>query len=134
MLSFLTTAMLCSAFSNDGPFVVAVVGTVGFFAAVIAWLTNRAKYRQRRLELIEQALRSGNLAPEAQAELARQLRPAAARGWLFSLGWLGAFGGIAWLCLEPRHDQYVAAVVVTVFSFACITLPVALRELESRRA
>jgi hypothetical protein len=50
------------------------------------------------------------------------------------LGWFGVFGGIAWLCCDPRGDEFTGAVVLTVLSFALLTLPFALRELESRKA
>lgn len=93
----------------------------------------RARERRRRFELIETALRSQNLQPDVQRDLVRSLQPVRGRA-TFVLGWFGLFGGIGWMCTDPRADDMRVAVVVTVVSFAMLTLPFALRELETRKA
>lgn len=107
------------------------------FAAIVAiavpLIYFRWRDRQRRLELLHEALRNPNLLPDVQRELVRALRPPRAR-LPFVAGWFGLFGGIGWLCTDPRGDAFSAAVVVTVAAFALVTLPLALRELDARRA
>lgn len=102
--------------------------------AVIVAIVSRARSRRRHLDLLQEALRNPALTPQAQVEIVRLLQPKTPRRWLFSLGWFGLFGGIGWLCSEPRGDELTAAIVLTVLSFALITLPLALRELEARSA
>jgi hypothetical protein len=99
----------------------------------ICWLRIRCREQARRLDLIEAALRNPNLDRDVQRELVQALQPKPRRTG-FVLGWFGAFAGIAWLCTEPRGDEWTFAVIVTVVAFALLTLPLALRELEIRKA
>jgi hypothetical protein len=113
-----------------------VIGTVAMgcsFVLAIIHAAIRAADRKRQLRLIEDMLRRGDLAPEVQRDLAKVLEPKPKRT-MFALGWLGTVGGIGWLCTKPNGDAYTTAVVLTVVSFALVTLPFALRELEARRA
>jgi hypothetical protein len=119
-----------------------VTWSTGNWATVVvfAWLflvilaSGRSKERRRRLDLIEQALRNPSLTPQAQQELVKALTPAQPRRLLFSIGWLGMFSGIAWLCTSPRGDDFNFAIATTVVSVALLSLPIALRELEARKA
>jgi hypothetical protein len=113
-----------------------VIGTVALgcsFLLAVVHAAMRAADRKRQLRLIEDMLRRGDLAPEVQRDLAQALKPKSRRP-LFTFGWLGTVGGIGWLCTKPNGDAYTVAVVLTVVSFALVTLPFALRELEARRA
>ena len=105
---------------------------LSFVLALIAMVMS-GRDRRRRLDLLEQALRSPNLPPDTARELVAALKPPPRRA-TFTLGWLGAFLGIGWLCTEPRGDEFTWAVIVTVASFAFLTLPLALREVEARKA
>jgi hypothetical protein len=109
------------------------VGLMLCVVAIVALVT-RARTRRRRLDLLQEALRNPSLSPQAQVELVRALQPNSPRRWMFSLGWLGLFAGIGWLCTDPRRDELTAAIIVTVASFAFVTLPIALRELDARSA
>jgi hypothetical protein len=112
------------------------IGTVAIgcsFVLAIVHAALRARDDKRRLQSIEAALRNPNLTPETQRELVQALKPKPRRVG-FTLGWLGAVSGIGWLCTEPGGDAFKAAVVLTVASFALVTLPFALRELDGRRA
>jgi hypothetical protein len=102
--------------------------------AVLVAIVSRARNQRRHLDLLQEALRNPALTPQAQVEIVRLLQPRSPRRWMFSLGWFGLFGGIGWLCSDPPGDKLTAAIVLTVLSFALITLPLALRELEARSA
>lgn len=97
-------------------------------------IVSSARTRRRRLDLLQEALRNPSLSPQAQVELVRALQSNAPRRWMFSLGWLGLFAGIGWLCADPHGDGLTTAIVLTVASFAFVTLPIALRELDARSA
>ena len=66
-------------------------------------------------------------------ELLRALKPPAR--WTlarvgFAIGWLGIFASGAWLAMDPRGDEFYAALFALLISIAVVTLPFALRELE----
>ena len=108
-----------------------VIGVIT--VAVIVRQISLQRDRQQRMKLLEEALRNPNLDPQAQRELVRSLQTPKGRA-PFVLGWFGLFGGIAWLCTDPYGDEFTLAVVVTAMAGACVTLPLALRELEARKA
>ena len=110
-----------------------VVSILATTAIAIVALYHRARERTRRLDLIEAALRNPSLTPESQRELVQSVRRPGTRA-PFVLGWFGLFGGISWLCCDPRGDEFTTAVVTTVLAAALVTLPFALRELEARKA
>lgn len=109
---------------------------LGLMLAVVLLvaIVSGARTRRRRLELLQEALRNPSLSPQAQVELVRALQSNTKRRWMFSLGWLGLFAGIGWLCTDPHGERLTAAIVLTVASFAFVTLPIALRELDARSA
>lgn len=127
----LTRLGISNAFGGTGAVATGVVFTWLFAVIVIG---HRSKERRRRLDLIEQALRNPSLTPQVQQELVKALTPVQPRRLLFSIGWLGMFAGVAWLCTNPRGDEFNFAVAVTVGSVALLSLPIALRELEARKA
>lgn len=129
-----------------------VVFIVFFFVAVVVWISNRAKYRSERLKLIERALQSGNLDPQMRTELYRALTDRSDAQWLQALGqhlaflarnllfiggWIAMFigGGIvlvAWL--SGNSYGYREGIMTALVGFAVATVPLALRELDSKRA
>ena len=112
---------------------VAIVGILAALAIVVVNTVLRARERARRLELIEAALRNRSLLPETQRQLIEPLKPQPSRR-LFVVGWLGAFAGVGMLCLGLEGFALWLAVNITALSFALITLPLALREVEARRS
>lgn len=118
---------------TGGVVAITIVVLVVVAVVTILAMVQRAGERKRRLDLIESALRNPSMSPEAQRDLVRALQPPKWRV-PFAIGWFGLFGGIAWMSCDPRGDAMVMAIVVTVMSFALLTLPFALRELDARRA
>ena len=121
----------------------------GFIAAMTVF-QNRAKERRDRLKVLEEAIRSGNLDPAMKQELVGELtgrKPGQASGpqpapsaerhgtlarIAFAGGWLGLFLGIGLIAMDDR-DGYEAGVVIAAISFAFVTLPIAIKELERER-
>lgn len=113
-----------------------ILGSIVGLVSIAIAASHRQKLRMRQLELLEAALKSQQVPSDVQRELAAALgiqrrRPSR---WMFASGWFGLFGGITWLCMDPHGREFIAAVVTTVMSFALMTYPFALRELEARRA
>ena len=128
------------------------VGTIliAIFAFVIikGHSEQRAKERARKLQLLEDAIKSGNIDRDLIQELAATFsgkRPAPAtpaverrpRGtWFLALGWIGIFVGlgVAGLGSFNSREQLVGTgLLVSLISFGITTYPFALRELEARR-
>lgn len=113
----------------------------GLFAMVsllIRAVSRREQFRRRRLDLLEEALGRGDMDAELRREVVTALRTEQAgrftwRHLWFSAGWLGMFtgGGMA-VFGSPRTVD--AGLMVMLAAFAVVTLPLALRELDSRRA
>ena len=132
--------------------------TIGLcvFALVIVWLALEHHARQQRLRLIQRAMETrdldelsrravfdalavdGERSQQRRAEFLRQLARFARRV-LFILGWLTlviggtALGGMLLFGYPSRYDMYAATIAVGV-GFALVTLPLAMRELDARRA
>jgi hypothetical protein len=113
---------------------VGVAGLAVLLAFVYVVTQRAARERARRLELVAEALRRPDLDPAIRSECLRALNPPE-RGtkWLFALGWLGLGGCVSWFCTEPYGDEFTAAIVATVMSFAVLTLPLAWREATRAR-
>jgi hypothetical protein len=99
-----------------------------------SWISGWTRNRRRELDVIDAALKSGKLSPQTEAALMRRLQPGRGYGALFALGWFGLFGGITWLCTDPHGFEQKLAWLTVVMAFACVTFPLALRELEARRS
>lgn len=130
---------------------------VGLWAMVIGivWLGVRHKYRCERLRTIQKAIEAGSLdeatrrailgalAGDAQRRGAivgvlfdRALR--LVRTLLFVGGWLTlVIGGGVWVAMGAsgggRHELE-GPMIATCVGFALVTMPLALRELDGRRA
>lgn len=117
------------------------------FVAVMIYLQHRAKERQERMRILEEALRSGQLDEVTKAELVSELTgrrpqrtPASAAPWsmsggarlLVGIGWIGMFVGVGMLLMGDR-DAEEAGPVVALGSFALLSLPIAVREYERDR-
>lgn len=113
-------------------------------ALVGSWMKRVAKERDKRLELLSQALSRPDLDEATRRLLVQQLGPKPpwisrllgegrhyAQQYLLAIGWLGCFLGIA-VAVSSRRDEEVG-VAIALLSFGLITLPFALREFEKRR-
>lgn len=118
------------------------------FIVTISAISRRSKERRERLRILEEQLRAGNLdGPEKQRiieELTGRRFPApagpiapqrpfsAAARVAFGVGWMMIFLAIG-LLLSGGRDETEGATIVGPLGFALVTLPIALRELESDR-
>ncbi len=126
---------------------------IAIFAFVLIKNYNeqQARERARKLDLLEEAIKGGNLDRDMIDALGATLsgrrparRPEAGprpRGtWLLALGWIGIFVGLGILALgglthntRDGEELMGAGLVVALISFGITTYPFALRELEARR-
>jgi hypothetical protein len=124
---------------------VSILAVIFVFVTAMTISQNRAKERRERLRVIEEALRSGNLDAGEKQELMSQLtgrRPRrreteheprhAGAKFVFGIGWLGLFTGIA-LMTMGGDEPFQAGVFTAALSFALVSLPLALRELDGRQ-
>ena len=124
------------------------------FVLVITVVGNRAKERRERLRILEEQLRAGNLDAAAQQRAVAELTPRHGRSpvpppapaapppavrpftagsrFVFALGWIAIFLGLA-LMFSGGRDEAEAGTILAPLGFAFVTLPIALRELESDR-
>jgi hypothetical protein len=127
---------------------ISILALIFFFVVFITGMQTRAKERRERLRIIEEAIRSGNLEPQAQDELVQELtgrrirrhdlqpRPA----WnpsrlLFGLGWLGLFVGVGVLIVGGvigEDEALAAGGIISAISFGVMSLPMAMRELDRK--
>jgi len=128
---------LASGFSSGGLpggyIAIVIVALAAGTVLSLIWMLQRGRERRRRFDLLDTALRNPNLTAEVQRDLARSLHAPRMRV-PFVIGWFGLFAGIGWLCTSPRGDEEVLAWLATLGAFALLTLPFALRELETRGA
>lgn len=129
-----TVLVAQSARLTEGLTAMGVLAVLGAVLIVLIKSLHGSRERRRRLEVIETALRNPALTPEVQRELTQMLRPAPKGHLSFGLGWMGVVLGIGWLLTDPVGSDYNFAVFLTAASFAVVTLPLALRELDARRA
>ncbi|MEM7201888.1 MAG: hypothetical protein AAF628_16595 [Planctomycetota bacterium] len=111
--------------------VVAATVVVGMF------LRARAAERARRLDLVEKALNQPTLDNATKQQVAQLLTPSFWGRWfsprlLVGAGWLGLFVAAGCL-LSGERDPERAGPIIGLASFAVLTLPFAMRELETRR-
>jgi len=121
------------------PIAVAIVGIVFGAMALRHLVDTRAKDREARMRLIEKAIDSGQLDREAVQELMGVRRRNGGQPlWkvVLAAGWLGLFGGGAVIALSVAFGEktfLVIGTVVAMLSFAVVTYPLAVREIEARR-
>ena len=124
------------------------------FVLVVIVLSMRAKQKSERMRLMEKALQADTLDDDTRRVLLDQLsgRNSQRPQWLASLyqhllflsknalfvvGWMGMFTGIALLVVGmgfDREELGFAGVITALVSFGVVTVPMALREVERRRA
>ena len=124
------------------------------FALVVIVLGMRAKQKGDRMRLMEKALKAGSLDDETRRVLLDQLsgrnkqRPAwlttlsqhllfLSKNALFVVGWIGLFTGISLLVVGMSfgpEELGIAGIITSLVSFGVVTVPMALREVERRRA
>jgi hypothetical protein len=113
------------------------------FVYAISRLSFRHKETERRLQLLEEAIRHGLIDREDKQQVLDALRASApdahARGHaalggkpLMMLAWIGLFVGLV-LLLSGDRDAFQAGLIVIGVSFGVLSLPIAMRELETRR-
>lgn len=119
-------------------FIVLFVG-IAFLTGLSAWF----KQRERRLELLESAIRDPALDATTKHELVRALsgKPnlegmqRSGGRWLrlvlFAGGWITMFAGIGLAIFGSRYDAQAGGIAALV-GFALLALPIALREMEGR--
>ena len=133
---------------------VPVIALVFGFVLVVIVLGTRAKHKSERMRLMEKALQASSLDDETRRVLLDQLsgrnkqRPEwlatlsqhlvfLSRNAFFVVGWIGLFTGIAlWVVgmgFGPEEMGF-AGVITALVSFGVVTVPMALREVERRRA
>ena len=116
-----------------------IVGIVFGFVYLIVRISAHEKDQRRRIELVERALDSGAIDAQTKRELVETVANARAKagpGAVFSLGWVGLFAGLGMigtgLALEP-YDWWPAGIMTTAISFGVLSIPLAARELQSRK-
>jgi hypothetical protein len=128
------------AIGNDEEFVLLIM-TLCFTGSLLAGMIHvRWKLGARRLDILEQVVKSGTLEPQTRALLVAQLnRPGVlgrlAQGlWgggklLLVLGWIALLTSIA-MFIEGSEEE--TAIYVGIAGFGLLSIPFALRELERR--
>ena len=117
-----------------------ILAVIFGFVIYMSKMSNRAKEQKDKLRVLEEALRSGQIDEATKRDLLRNFGGAPSgfnlaslyRNPLFVLGWIGFFLGIALVAIDHR-DSFEAGMITTFVSFAVLTLPFAIKELESRR-
>ena len=120
------------------------------FIFAMSIVSNRAKERRERLRILEEQLRAGNLDGISKQRIVDELSgrapsvaPAASGSGtsrpfggparlVFAIGWLMIFLGLA-LLMAGGRDEEEAGTILAPLGFALVTLPIAMRELESDR-
>ena len=121
------------------------------FVIIKSHMDQRGKERARKLQILEEAIKGGNMDREMVDALAAtlsgrrptprkpQVEPRPRGSWFLALGWIGIFIGLGILALGGMTDGrdadelMGAGIVVALISFGVTTYPFALRELEARR-
>ncbi len=120
-------------------FICVIVGLCGgmmLLFTLISRFTERDKRRRKQLEILEEALKRGDMNADIRREVVAMLR--SDRGgfhWShipFGLGWLGLFAGGGLALLGNGPSAPTAGFTMLVASFAVITLPMAIREMTRR--
>ncbi len=120
------------------------------FIIAISLISARSRERRERLRILEDQLRAGNLDGAGRQRIVDELtgRPSPAAPppppgatqrpfsgparFAFGIGWMTIFLGIALLITGGRDEEQAGTILVPL-GFALVTLPIALRELESDR-
>ena len=120
-----------------------ILAMIFVFGAMMTRIANRERARRDRVRLAEQALKAERLDPDLRGALLNALGSPAEQGWwrsasparfLLGIGWMGMFLGIGLLCFGYGRTEQAAGGIITGISFALASLPIAVRELERRRA
>ena len=154
MIAFVLAQMAPEMSWRTPEAVMAILGIILGFVLVVIVLGTRAKQKSDRMRLMEKALQAGSLDDETRRVLLDQLsgrnkqRPEwlttlsqhlvfLSRNAFFVVGWIGLFTGIAlWVVgmgFGPE-ELGLAGVITALVSFGVVTVPMALREVERRRA
>lgn len=123
-----------------------ILGPILAFVLIRGQLDQRNRIETQRMQLMEQALRQGQLDRHSLELLAQHLggkppaQPPPRSRWLailLGLGWLTLFAGVGITVLGSilkEKDAFSGGILVSIIGFGLVTYPFALRELEARRA
>ena len=121
-------------------FPVFVILIVFLFVYLVIRLSTREKELRRRIELVERALESGAIDDETKRQLLEAVtnrRHGLAPGHhpVFVIGWVGLFAGLGMMGIATTglYHWWPAAIMTTAISFGVLSVPLAARELQSRR-
>lgn len=127
-------------------FVVPVLIVIFSSGLLNSWMKQRAEARRDRVRLLEEALKNPSLDRATIESLAYQLtgarsprqQPGRSRlmALMLGVGWFGMFIGVVLAIIgkaDRINDLFFSGIITAVASFALMTYPFALRELESRR-
>lgn len=116
------------------------------FVLLIVRMSIKAKERKDRLDLVHKALDHPSLDEQTRQRIVEALAPRSKwslaenpdarnvflRNPVFSLAWIGLFFGVGMILIGDR-ETVPPGIVIAIVSFAVVTIPFALRELESRK-
>jgi hypothetical protein len=139
---------------HDNEAIVVVLPSMFVFIAVLVAMGSRHYQRIERLKVMQKAIESGTLDDATRRTILEALSADQrqgsewmralgqhltflARNLLFIGGWITMFvGGAFWLLSSIRDEDsryQQDGLIATFVGFALVTVPLALRELESRR-
>ena len=112
-------------------------GLLVFFGLLFAW------QRNRKLKVLQEALRSGVVDAQTKRELLESTFGASSRRvpWLYRVGWFGMFVSAAMLFVDVPPwwhwnvgvSWWTTAVFAFAMSLGAVTMPFAIKELQQRR-
>jgi hypothetical protein len=115
-----------------------IVGIVFLFIYLMTRVTAREREQRRRMELIERALESGSVDESIKKELLAAVtdkrRPGHRTHPVFLLGWVGLCAGVGMMVIALNYSYWwEPAILTTAISFGVLSVPIAAREIQSRR-
>ena len=114
-----------------------IVGLVFSFVYLLVRLSARERDQRRRIELVERALENGAIDDQTKRELLGAVtnkRTPTGYHPLFLLGWVGLFAGLGMIGISMGNDHWLSpAIMTTAVSFGVLSVPLAARELQSRK-
>ncbi len=138
-------------------FTLTLLVVIFIFAFLMRWMDLRAKDRQHRMKLLEEAVKSGNLDDEARQDLVQAVsgRPWRRRRdkteaaspvqgvgilsrFIMFVGWISMLVGLGFAIYEANavqsEDLILPAIILICVGFALVTYPFTVQVLEYRGA
>lgn len=121
-----------------GAEILLIFGAGVFLAYLITRRSNRDRDLQRRIDLVERALDSGQIDEHTKRELLAAATAPVGTHWHPALvaGWVGLFSGLGMIALALMYyrDWWETGIMVTAVSLGVISVPIGMRELQGRAA